>query len=268
MKRGFTLIEFMVVVAILLILAAIILPNVKRSQEQAKANEANKQSKRVEKPAKPAYEIDLSKAGIPADVATTPDSVGMMFCLDRSGSMSGRIDKQRKIDISKGAMRQVFAQVDSYVRAHPEKKVKVGLCSFNTQVDLLQPLDTFSPEKLQQAIQPMEPSGGTAIGAALQRSTEELLKSGDETKAILVMTDGENTSGVVPELVVEAIKNNANSQHAATAGIETYLVAFDVAASQFARAKNAGAIVVESRDQKSLEGIMSSLVEQVLLEKE
>lgn len=267
MKKGFTLIEFLIVVAIICILASIIVPAIKRQSSDNQQVTPAEQTKAPEKPAIPAYEIDLSKVVMPTD-GMTKDSVGMMFCLDRSGSMSSKIGNQRKIDISKGAMRQVFAQVNDYVRTHPEKKVKVGLCSFNSQVDLLQPLEAFDMNKLQQAIQPMEPSGGTAIGFALQRSLKELMKSGDETKAILVMTDGENTSGVVPERVVQAIKTNANTQKAPTADVEMYLIAFDVAAKQFESVENAGAIVVESRDQKSLEGIMSSLVDQVLLEKE
>ncbi len=269
MRKGFTLVELMVIVAIVLILASIIIPNMNKARrEQQNPQNSQTQSAPMETPARPAYEIDLSSAGISADAATTPDSVGMVFCLDRSGSMSGKVDNKRKIDISKEAMRQVFAQVEAYTKAHPDKQVKVGLCAFNSAVETLHPLDVFDKAKLEQALQPMQPAGGTAVGLALELATAALLKSGVETKAILVMTDGENTSGVDPQLVVEAIKGDHNSAHALTAGIETYLVAFDVAAAQFAEVKKAGAVVLESRDQKSLEGIMGSLVEQVLLEKE
>ena len=80
------------------------------------------------------------------------------------------------------------------------------------------------------------------------------------------MTDGENNTGVAPHLVVQAIKSNANSQQVPTDDVQISLVAFDVNASVFSGVKQAGATVVESRDQKSLEVMMETIVAEVLLE--
>lgn len=212
------------------------------------------------------YQIDLSQVSLPSSEFLQKDTLGLFFCLDISGSMGGWIGNKKKIDISKEAMQKVFTQIAAYAQSHPEKKVQVGLCSFDHRVNLLQPLEIFDQNKLERMIQPLQPSGNTAIGEAILLAFKEILKSGVETKAILVMTDGENNRGTPPELVVEAIKQNRNNQQILTGDIDVFLIAFDVNASVFEGVKKAGAIVVESRDQKSLEGVLSSIVEQVLLE--
>lgn len=214
----------------------------------------------------PPYQIDLSQIPLVTSEASEPDTMGLFFCLDVSGSMGGGIAGKTKIEISKEAMRRVFTQIASYVQSHPEKKVKVGLCAFDHRVTLLQPLETFDLSRLNLAIQPLQPVGNTAIGEAMILALKEILKSKVETRAMLVMTDGQNNRGVPPEQVVEAIKQNHNNGQILTADIDVFLVAFDINAEIFNKVKEAGAFVVESRDQKSLESILSTIVEQVLLE--
>ena len=269
MKKGFTLIELLVLIAIIVIILSSVVPHIlkARTKTQTPKPGPGQPAATPPKPAIPPYQIDL--AGVPPSEGAAPkDTVGIFFCLDHSGSMGSKLKDQRKIDISKAAMRQVLNQINSFISTHPERKVKVGVCAFNSTVEIIQPLAPFDLAKLQRAIASMEPSGGTAIGGAIQTSLAELLKSKDETRAILVMTDGENTVGFPPDRVVQALKNNTNNQNILTADVEVFLVAFDVEGRVFDSVKSAGAIVVESRDQKSLESILGSLVEKVLLEKE
>lgn len=175
--------------------------------------------------------------------------------------------EQRKIDTSKAAMRQVFTHVAAHIQSEPDKTVSVGLCSFSTRARLLQPLSPFDKTRLTQAIQGLQPTGSTAIGDAMMLALRELLKSGVESKAIIVMTDGENTSGAQPDRVMQAIRHNDNNQRALTDDVKVFLVAFDVNAKVFEKVKTAGASVLESRDSASLEGILQTVVEEVLLEK-
>jgi uncharacterized protein YegL len=220
----------------------------------------------AKQPELPLYQLDLSQIPQLTSETIRPNTVGLFFCLDTSGSMGNAIGGQAKIDISKEAMQQVFNQIATYIQSHPERKVEVGLCSFATTASLRQPLKAFDQSSLEQVIQPLQPSGGTAIGDAIILALKEVLKSGVETKAILVMTDGENNRGVPPHQVVEAIKQDRNNQQRLTADIDVFLIAFDINAAVFDAVKKAGAFVVESRDQKSLESVLSSVVEQVLLE--
>ncbi len=258
LKKGFTLIELVVVLAILAILLSIIIPNIQR----ARIKEAEKEGPS----GAPAYSLDLSAVASPGGTVPAPDTIGLFFCIDVSGSMAQAIGGKKKIDISKDAMRAVLKQIDEYVRAHPDKKVKVGICRFSTKPALVRPLGPFDLKALETAIAGLQPTGNTAIGDAMRMALGELLKSNDETKAILVMTDGQNNAGVTPDKVAQAIKQNANNRQLLTAGVELFLVAFDVSGDLFKPVKAAGATVMESRDAASLKSIMNNLVEEVLLE--
>jgi Mg-chelatase subunit ChlD len=125
----------------------------------------------------------------------------------------------------------------------------------------------FDRQELEQAIKPLVAKGGTAIGEAMALATKELVRSGVETRAIIVMTDGENTHGVTPDRIVDAIKQDRNQQNLTTVDIEVFMVAFDVNARVFDGVKHAGGAVKESNDQRSLESILNTLVEEILLEK-
>ena len=208
---------------------------------------------------------------LPLSPATTserrPDTVGVMFCLDVSGSMDSSIDGKPKIQISKDAMRTVFSQIEAYVKAHPEKKVHVGLVSFSGDAKLILPPTPFDKDRLEQQTNALKTGGGTAIGDGMTMALNELHKAGVESRAIIVMTDGENNRGASPDTVMQAIRGNRNSQQTPTDDVSVFLVAFDVKSSVFQGVSQAGASVVESRDAKSLQEMLNTVVEEVLLEK-
>jgi len=210
--------------------------------------------------------VPLDFSTLPPAKTTQPDTVGIFFCVDVSGSMTGEIGGARKIDISRRAMNLVFDQIDAFTHAHPEKKVKVGLCAFEAQPRIVLPLNLFDPNAARKAAASLRPGGNTGIGRAIVLALTELMKSGDETKAILVMTDGENNRGRGPEEIVRAIKQNNNTRKMPTGDVEVSLIAFDVKSSTFDGVKEAGAKVMESRDEASLQRIMTTIVEEVLLE--
>lgn len=258
-KKGLTLIEVLVLVIMLAIVLAIAIPNLQKKSSETKTEKAPPAS------APPSYLVDLSAVKVP-ETPPAPDTIGLFFCIDISGSMSGLIDGKRKIEISKDAMRAVFKQIGEYVRTNPNKKVKVGLCKFSGKTTLVSPLAPFDLKVLETALGGLQPTGSTAIGDAMQMALRELLASNDETKAILVMTDGANNVGATPDKVADAIKRNRNNRKILTADAELFLVAFDISGKQFAPVKSAGATVMESRDAASLNQIMTGLVEEVLLE--
>jgi uncharacterized protein YegL len=212
-----------------------------------------------------AFQIDLS--GVPTEAAKgepEPDSVGVFFCLDVSGSMDQSVGGKKKIDISKEAMKQVFAQIAAYAAKNPSKKVKVGIGAFSDRVTIVQPMEPFDQAKLERAIEPLRPGGGTAIGDAMAVALRELIKAKAWNKAIIVMTDGENNQGAAPEDVVGAIAQGRNTLNAVTGDTLMFLVAFDVNAGVFGGVKQAGAAVSGARDQKSLEEMMNKVVEEAL----
>jgi len=228
-----------------------------------------KTAKPGNKPAPPAapppHAIDLASVPI-SNAAPIPGTISLFFCIDVSGSMSGKLDFRRKIDISKEAMHAVFKQIDDYAKANPGKKIKAGLGKFSGQCTILKPLAPFDRAALEQALDALTTGGNTAIGDAITMALREVVASNDETKAILVMTDGDSNNGVTPDKVTDAIKKNRNNRNLMTADVELFLIAFDVSSNRFTAVKNAGATVMESRDAASLSQIMTGLVEEVLLE--
>ena len=212
------------------------------------------------------YELPLQSSPQPA--SREIDTVGLVFCLDVSGSMESDVSGKRKIDISKEAMRTVFEQVEAYVKSHPEKKVQVGLVSFSGGATLVMNLQPFDKQRLERETDALKTGGGTAIGDAMVMAMSELHKSGVESRAIIVMTDGENNRGIPPELVMQAIRGNRNTSKTPTDDVSVFLVAFDVNSSVFQGVSSSGASVVESRDANSLKEMLNTVVEEVLLEKQ
>ncbi len=72
------------------------------------------------------------------------------------------------------------------------------------------------------------PSGGTAIGVALEVAREQLYRAGVFRKHILVVTDGVNTDGPAPDVVAREIWRRSQG------GVHLHVVAFDTDPGKFA----------------------------------
>lgn len=215
---------------------------------------------------RPPFELALP------EVSSTPPptgSVGVMFCLDVSPSMNELVQGEPKIRTSKAALKRVLAQIDKWANepANANKVLKVGLIAFSGEAHLIRPLLLFDRAALEAAVDGVRIGNATAIGDAMVLGSQELLKAHVENKALIVLTDGENNRGVRPELVVQALRNNWNNRGIPTDDVKVFLVAFDIEARVFDGVKEAGAVVIESRDNAALERILKETVEEVLLEK-
>ncbi len=210
--------------------------------------------------------IPLDFSDIPSERAQEPNTIGIFFCIDISSSMEGKTNGTEKMLCSQRALELVFSQIGEFAAAHPEKKIKAGMCTFGSQPTLLLPLSLLNLKAARSAVAKLHPGGATGIGRAIGLAVMELMKSGDETKAIIVLTDGQNNSGRSPAQIIEAIKKNNNTKKLPTADVDVSLIAFDVQSSTFDDERRAGANVVESSDEKSLKEVMKSMVEEVLLE--
>jgi uncharacterized protein YegL len=197
------------------------------------------------------------------------DTVGIMFCVDVSPSMNDRVGGERKIDVSKAAMKQVLGQIEQFAQKpeNAKKQLKVGLIAFSGRADVIRPLEAFNKTALERAVDNLQIGNATAIGDAMILGSQELLRAGVESKALIVLTDGENNRGVRPDWVMHALRNNHNNVQAPTDDVKVFLLAFDIQASKFNEVKAAGAQVLESKDKPALEKIMTQTVEEVLLEK-
>ena len=95
----------------------------------------------------------------------------------------------------------------------------------------------------QEALEAMldalpRPGGGTAIGEALRAARPDLYRAGVFRKYVIVVTDGENTSGRSPDEVAREIHEKSEG------AVQVYFVAFDTSPEKFSFLKDAGGDVI------------------------
>jgi hypothetical protein len=97
------------------------------------------------------------------------------------------------------------------------------------------------------------PGGGTAIGEALHEARPALYHAGVFRKYLLVVTDGNNTSGRSPDDVAREIWDKSQG------AVQIYFVAFDTSPEKFAFLKDVGGDVIGAGTgpdlRKALDGI-------------
>jgi Mg-chelatase subunit ChlD len=161
--------------------------------------------------------------------------------VDTSGSMRDRAagDDRPKYVVAQEAIEAMLDATDAFVARRPDFPIKVGIYSFSSSVRTLRPIQTYNREAIRRALDDLpRPGGGTAIGEALREARPDLYRAGVFRKYLLVVTDGDNTSGRDPERVAREIF--AKSQGA----VQVYFVAFDTTPQKFAFLKEVGGDVI------------------------
>ena len=151
--------------------------------------------------------------------------------VDNSGSMRENAggDSRPKFRVARQALEEMLASTDSFAAKQPGFPIKVGLYYFSSGVHPLVPVQPYDAASLRTALESMpSPTGGTAIGEAMDTARDALYRSGIIRKYILVVTDGENTDGRAPRDVAQEIAQRSEG------AVRVYFVAFDVDAKKFA----------------------------------
>lgn len=191
-----------------------------------------------------ACEGNSSQSGQPPDTRAAPVESGryqssvdeglgasIAILLDVSGSMKDRAqsDNRPKYIVAREALRAMLEATDSFVVKQPGFPVNVGLYTFSSEVERIVPITAYNKEVLHNALEGLSvPVGGTAIGDAMDAARKDLYKAGTIRKYILVVTDGENTSGRSPEVVAKEIARRSEG------AVRQYFVAFDIDKQRFA----------------------------------
>ncbi len=161
--------------------------------------------------------------------------------IDTSGSMADDApgDERPKAEIAYAALEAMLDATDAFVAKRPDFPIKIGLYSFATSVRTLRPVDSYNRAAIKAALAELpRPRGDTAIGAALRKARPDLYRAGVFRKYLLVLTDGENTSGPAPEEVAREIF------HKSEGAVQIYFVAFDTSPASFAFLKQVGGDVI------------------------
>lgn len=219
------------------------------------------------RPAK--YSLQFSPDFQPALSFRDDLGLSVVVAIDTSGSMSDRPasgPQVAKYVQASGALSEVLKVLGGLVAPQKDGSsllVKLSLISFSDEVRVLLPPTVLSKASLAQleafAANPgnFQPGGSTAIGAAVEKGTEILAQSGTIMRSLLVITDGENTKGVVPESVLDAVYQNRNSASTKDVPVTTSstlisFIGFDIDASRFSGLATKGARVTAASDQAEL----------------
>jgi Mg-chelatase subunit ChlD len=161
--------------------------------------------------------------------------------IDTSGSMRDNApgDGRPKYEVAREALETMLDATDAFVARRPDFPIKIGIYSFSSNVRVLRPIQPYDRGAIRNVLAGLpRPGGGTAIGEALREARPDLYRAGVFRKYILVVTDGENTSGRSPDGIARDIF--AKSEGA----VQIYFVAFDTSPEKFAFLKDVGGDVL------------------------
>ncbi|HEY4328867.1 MAG TPA: vWA domain-containing protein, partial [Phycisphaerae bacterium] len=184
--------------------------------------------------------------------ANRKEGTAVYLLMDVSGSMSESVPnaegaQEQKLAIAKRAAIGVAESVAKYAGEDKSRDIRLGIARFSDSFNEIIPLEKVDAKRAGEAINKLHAAGGTAIGNAVKRAQEALDASGLKHQHILIMTDGENTSGVSPSSVAAAI--NALPEELRPS---VYVVAFDVNAAVFSSVKDQGWQIFSAANGKEL----------------
>lgn len=161
--------------------------------------------------------------------------------VDTSGSMRDEApgESRPKHVVAQEALEAMLDATDAFVARRPDFPIKIGVYSFSSGVSTQLPLQPYNRDVVRAALKRLpRPGGGTAIGEAMRSARPDLYRAGVFRKYLLVVTDGENTSGRSPDDVARDIFRKSEG------AVQIYFVAFDTSPAKFAFLKDVGGEVI------------------------
>jgi hypothetical protein len=180
----------------------------------------------------------------------------LAILIDTSGSMHELApgDPRPKYIVAQQALTEMLDATDAFVAKRPDFPIKIGIYSFSSHVRMIRPILPYDRSAIRQALAAVPPpGGGTAIGEALHEARPALYHAGVFRKYLLVVTDGNNTSGRSPDDVAREIWDKSQG------AVQIYFVAFDTSPEKFSFLKDVGGDVIGAGTgpdlRKALDGI-------------
>jgi Mg-chelatase subunit ChlD len=161
--------------------------------------------------------------------------------VDTSASMRDDApgDARPKYVVAREALETMLDATDAFVAKRPDFPIKIGIYSFSSHVSTQLPLQRYDRGAVRRALTQLpQPGGGTAIGEAMRAARPDLYRAGVFRKYLLVVTDGDNTTGRSPDDVARDMFRRSEG------AVQVYFVAFDTAPRKFAFLKEVGGDVI------------------------
>ncbi len=212
-----------------------------------------------------ARDIVLALGRMNAGVTSAkPEGIGVVVLVDTSGSMDvppakGVKGRPKKIVSAGKAAARALNSLQGFGKQHPERKLQVGLASFDSQVKELisfQPMTAAFPQ-----VPKLKAGGGTAIGEALIHAKLSLDKAGVKQQHIVLITDGQNSTGVKPLPVIQAFNLMGLARFPML-----HFIAFDIDADRFRDIETLFLKrIYEAADAEQLDRIIDNLLAKEIL---
>ena len=182
--------------------------------------------------------------------------------IDTSGSMREQApgDSRPKYVVAQEALEAMLDATDAFVAKRPDFPIKIGIYSFSSGVSTELPLQPYKRDVVRSSLARLRrPGGGTAIGDAMRSARPDLYRSGVFRKYLLVVTDGENTSGRSPDDVARDIFRKSEG------AVQIYFVAFDTSPEKFAFLKDVGGDVIGAGSAPELRSALDGIYQGKIL---
>jgi hypothetical protein len=209
-------------------------------------------------------------------LAADEDGVALAIIYDTSGSMRESVKDESgkpapKYVIANRALVAITRQLEMFATNTPSgapRKLQAGLFIFGEngakEVVKFGPFDGNAMREWARNFS--NPQGNTPLGNAVKKASQTVLDSPLTRKHVLVITDGVNTAGPAPAVVMPKIKQQADQKQTS---LSLHFVAFDVDAKVFDSVKNLGATVVGAADERQLKTQLDYIMQKkILLEEE
>jgi Mg-chelatase subunit ChlD len=182
--------------------------------------------------------------------------------IDTSGSMREPApgDTRPKFEVAREALEAMLDATDAFVARRPDFPIKIGIYSFASSARLLLPIARYDRDAVRTALAAVpRPGGGTAIGEALATARPDLYRAGVFRKYLIVVTDGDNTSGRPPERIAREIFAKSEG------GVQMYFVAFDTSPEKFGFLREVGGDVFGAGTGSELRTALDGIYEGKIL---
>lgn len=202
------------------------------------------------------------------------NTIGVFVVMDGSGSMAENVvnaqgHAEQKYIIANRALIALGKRLDTYL-CSPDRHIFTGIVLLHDSKYFISAealLDKGAENFFKGWVSKYPgPNGGTPLGWAIEKASDEMLNLNLKAKHIIVITDGENNIGKPPEAVMPKILD-CFVKKGSPLGI--HFLAFDVSASIFNEPKKLGATVLGASNESELnEKLNVVLKDKILLERE
>lgn len=131
----------------------------------------------------PLEDVSPLSARVPNDMPVA----ALSFVLDRSGSMQALVEGVTRLDIAKQATLSAIELLND--------ESQVSVVVFDTESHVLTPMEQKNMPRIEAALAPLQPGGGTFFMPALEQALVEMDKADAPVRHIVLMSDGLSQPG-------------------------------------------------------------------------